>query len=72
VPINVGGLRSAAMIKGARLEVYKGAPHGLMTTHKEQFNADLLEFARQDAESSAAATRVRRETRETEVAPPTA
>jgi non-heme chloroperoxidase len=71
VPINVGGLRSAAMIKGARLEVYKGAPHGLMTTHKEQFNADLLEFARQDAESSAAATRVRRETRETEVAPPT-
>ena len=72
VPINVGGLRSAAMIKGARLEVYKGAPHGLMTTHKEQFNADLLEFAHQDAESSAAATRVRRETRETEVAPPTA
>ena len=72
VPINVGGLRSAAMIKGARLEVYKGAPHGLMTTHKEQFNADLLEFARQDAESSTATTRVRRETRETEVAPPTA
>ena len=72
VPINVGGLRSAKMIKGATLEVYKGAPHGLMTTHKEQFNADLLEFARQDAESSAAATRVRRETRETEVAPPTA
>lgn len=72
VPINVGGLRSAAMIKGARLEVYKGAPHGLMTTHKEQFNADVLEFARQDAESSAAATRVRRETRETEVAPPIA
>jgi len=72
VPINVGGLRSAAMIKGARLEVYKGAPHGLMTTHKEQFNADVLEFARQDAESSTATTRVRRETRETEVAPPTA
>jgi non-heme chloroperoxidase len=72
VPINVGGLRSAAMIKGARLEVYKGAPHGLMTTHKEQFNADVLDFARQDAESSTATTRVRRETRETEVAPPTA
>jgi non-heme chloroperoxidase len=72
VPINVGGLRSAKMIKGATLEVYKGAPHGLMTTHKEQFNADLLEFARQDAESSTATTRVRRETRETEVAPPTA
>jgi Predicted hydrolases or acyltransferases (alpha/beta hydrolase superfamily) len=70
VPINVGGLRSSKMIKGATLEVYKGAPHGLMTTHKEQFNADVLEFARQDAESAAAATRVRRETRETEVTPP--
>jgi non-heme chloroperoxidase len=71
VPINVGGLRSAKMIKGATLEVYKGAPHGLMTTHREQFNADVLEFARQGAESSAATTRAQRETRETEVAPPT-
>jgi non-heme chloroperoxidase len=72
VPINVGGLRSAKMIKGATLEVYKGAPHGLMTTHQEQFNADVLEFAREGAESSAATTRVQRETRETEVVPPTA
>jgi len=71
VPINVGGLRSAKMIKGATLEVYKGAPHGLMTTHREQFNADVLEFAHQDAESSAAAAGARRETRETEIAPPT-
>jgi non-heme chloroperoxidase len=71
VPISVGGLRSAKMIKGATLEVYKGAPHGLMTTHREQFNADVLEFARQGAESSAATTRAH-ETRETGVAPPTA
>ena len=57
VPINIAGLRSAKMIKGATLKVYKGAPHGLMTTHQEQFNNDLLEFARQQPE---AATAVRR------------
>jgi non-heme chloroperoxidase len=47
VPINVGGLRSSKMIKGATFKMYKGAPHGLMATHKDQFNADLLEFARE-------------------------
>jgi len=47
VPISVGGLRSSKMIKGATLKVYQGAPHGLMSTHQQQFNADLLEFARQ-------------------------
>jgi non-heme chloroperoxidase len=55
VPITVGGLRSAKMIKGARLEVYKGAPHGLMGTHEQQFNADLLDFAREQAPASRAA-----------------
>jgi non-heme chloroperoxidase len=29
---------------GAILKVYKGAPHGLTETHKEQFNADLMKF----------------------------
>src|SRR5689334_5162683 len=47
VPITVGGDRSSKMIKNATYKVYKGAPHGLMTTHQDQFNADLLEFARQ-------------------------
>ncbi|HEY2375521.1 MAG TPA: alpha/beta hydrolase [Gemmatimonadaceae bacterium] len=47
VPITVGGDRSSKMIKNATYKVYKGAPHGLMATHQEQFNADLLEFARQ-------------------------
>lgn len=48
VPISVGGLRSAKMIKDAKLEVYKGAPHGLMNTHKDQFNSDLMQFAKQE------------------------
>jgi non-heme chloroperoxidase len=47
VPIALSGERSAKMIKDATLKVYKGAPHGLMTTHQQQFNADLLDFARQ-------------------------
>jgi non-heme chloroperoxidase len=55
VPIKVGGLRSSKLIKGALLKVYKDAPHGLMSTHKEQFNADLLEFAQPQAERNAAA-----------------
>ena len=71
VPITVGGLRSSKMIKGATLEVYKGAPHGLMTTHKQQFNSDLLQFARQESEDAAAATRAQRsEERTADVPPP--
>jgi non-heme chloroperoxidase len=73
VPITVGGLRSAKMIKGATLKVYKGAPHGLMTTHKDQFNSDLLEFARQ--ESRAAESEIRAggsQERATEISPPPA
>jgi non-heme chloroperoxidase len=45
------------MIKGATLKIYKGAPHGLMTTHKDQFNTDLLEFARQQPEAEVSARR---------------
>ncbi len=32
------------LIPNATLKTYPGAPHGLMSTHKEQFNADLLSF----------------------------
>jgi len=44
VPINAAGRASAKLVKGAILKVYPGAPHGLADTHKEQLNADLLEF----------------------------
>jgi non-heme chloroperoxidase len=73
VPINVGGLRSSRLIKDATLKVYKGAPHGLMSTNKDQFNADLLQFANQQATAAEAATRARRtEPRTSEVTPPPA
>ena len=47
VPISVGGNRTAKMLPEATYKVYKGAPHGLMSTHQAQFNADLLDFAGQ-------------------------
>ena len=72
VPINVAGLRTAKMVKGATLKIYKGAPHGLMATNKEQFNADLLEFAKQQPEATTATRAGRTESREREIAPPTA
>ncbi|HEY1160518.1 MAG TPA: alpha/beta hydrolase [Terracidiphilus sp.] len=47
VPINASALLSAALVKGSRLKVYPGAPHGLCSTHKDQVNADLLAFIRE-------------------------
>lgn len=46
VPLESSGKASAALIKGAQLIVYPGAPHGLTDTHKERFNRDLLNFLR--------------------------
>lgn len=46
VPIHDSALLSAKLIKDATLKVYPGASHGLMSTHKEQFNSDLLSFIR--------------------------
>jgi non-heme chloroperoxidase len=44
VPIGAAGLASSKLIKNSILKVYKGAPHGLADTHKEQLNTDLLAF----------------------------
>jgi len=44
VPIANSALLSAKIVKGATLKVYKGAPHGMCTTHKHQVNKDLLAF----------------------------
>lgn len=46
VPIGAAGLKSAKIIPNAQLKVYPGAPHGLATTHQDEFNADLLAFIR--------------------------
>ena len=44
VPIDASALLSAEIIKGATLKIYRGAPHGMCSTHKDQINADLLAF----------------------------
>jgi non-heme chloroperoxidase len=44
VPIGASAMLSSKLIKGATLKVYKGAPHGMCTTLKDQVNAELLAF----------------------------
>ncbi len=46
VPIAASGLLSSKIVKNAKLKIYQGAPHGLTSTHQDQFNADLLSFLR--------------------------
>jgi non-heme chloroperoxidase len=48
VPYEVGGKASAALIEGAQLITYEGAPHGITDTHKERLGNDLLEFLRSE------------------------
>lgn len=44
-PLELTGRRTAKLIPGAELKVYEGAPHGLMFTHMERLNRDLIAFA---------------------------
>ena len=44
VPIADSALLSAKIVKNATLKVYRGAPHGMPATFKDQINADLLAF----------------------------
>jgi non-heme chloroperoxidase len=44
VPIEDSALLSSKLIKNAVLKVYPGAPHGMMVTHRDQLNNDLLAF----------------------------
>lgn len=46
VPIATSALKAATILPDATLKIYPGAPHGLPTTHQDQFNADLLAFCR--------------------------
>jgi non-heme chloroperoxidase len=44
LPINAAGLRTAKLIKGARLIVIDGGPHCITWTHSEIVNRELLAF----------------------------
>ena len=55
MPVELTAKPSAELIPGSRLLVYPGAPHGLLFTHMDQLNADLVAFMRErDARSAAA------------------
>jgi non-heme chloroperoxidase len=47
VPIEASAHAAAKLVKGAKLIVYPGAPHGLADTHKDRLNQDLLTFLQQ-------------------------
>jgi non-heme chloroperoxidase len=44
VPIADSAVLSAKLLRNSILKVYKGAPHGMCTTLKNQVNEDLLGF----------------------------
>jgi non-heme chloroperoxidase len=46
VPYKDAGVRSAEMLKNATLKVYPGFPHGMLTTHADVVNQDMLAFFR--------------------------
>jgi len=43
-PLELMGRPTAKLIPGSQLKVYERAPHGLIFTHTDQLNADLLSF----------------------------
>lgn len=44
LPIDATGKRTHELVKGSRLLVIEGGPHGLNWTHAEQVNRELLDF----------------------------
>lgn len=44
VPIDNAGRLSVKLVKNGTLKVYPGYPHGMLTTHADVLNADLLAF----------------------------
>lgn len=44
LPLDATGKRTPEFVKGSRLVIVKGGPHGLTWTHSEQVNAALADF----------------------------
>jgi non-heme chloroperoxidase len=44
VPIGAAALLASKLVRNAKLKIYKGAPHGMTTTHQSEVNQDLLAF----------------------------
>ena len=48
VPIGASAMLSSKIVKDAKLKVYKGGAHGMCTTQKDEVNADLLAFIKEE------------------------
>jgi non-heme chloroperoxidase len=46
VPYKDAGVLSAKLLKHGTLKIYPGFPHGMLTTHADVINQDLLTFIR--------------------------
>jgi non-heme chloroperoxidase len=44
VPVDNNARAAHRQIKGSKLVIYQGGPHGITDTHKDQVNQDLLKF----------------------------
>ncbi|MDP3510804.1 MAG: alpha/beta hydrolase [Candidatus Melainabacteria bacterium] len=44
VPIKASAMIASKLVKDSALSIYKGAPHGLTATHRDQFHKELLAF----------------------------
>ena len=44
VPIKAAALEAIKLVKNGTLKVYEGYPHGMLTTHADTINPDLLAF----------------------------
>ena len=53
VPIKASALLSSKLVKGSTLKVIPGAPHGMVSTLKNQINEELLSFFKQSKEAAA-------------------
>ncbi|MCM3904382.1 MAG: alpha/beta hydrolase, partial [Pyrinomonadaceae bacterium] len=59
VPIGASGMRSAKLVRNAKLKIYKGGGHGLTDTNKDELNADLLAFVKSSGSKSGLADAAR-------------
>lgn len=43
-PIGLTGKPTAQLVPRSRFKLHEGAPHGLLITHADQINADIIDF----------------------------
>src|SRR3989440_3554081 len=53
VPIGASAMLSSKLVRGSKLKVYPGQPHGMCSTLKDQVNADLLAFFKRSEKAAA-------------------